>query len=85
MKEEDHGRMFPVANRAQDVVEAMLRELARLQVEIRQDTTVAKLLMDAERIRGVRLKDGIDLQAKAVVVAVGGKAVPADERDRPAL
>lgn len=76
LKEEDHGRMFPVSNRAQDVVEAMLRELARLQVEIRQDTTVAKLLMDAERIRGVRLKDGTDLQAKAVVVAVGGKAVP---------
>ncbi|MGX9135616.1 NAD(P)/FAD-dependent oxidoreductase [Rummeliibacillus sp. JY-2-4R] len=76
LKEEDHGRMFPVSNRAQDVVEAMLHELDRLKVEIRQNTPVAKLLMDDEKIIGVRLKDGNEIKAGAVVVAVGGKAVP---------
>lgn len=76
LKEEDHGRMFPVSNRAQDVVDAMLRELNRLKVEIRQNTPVAKLLMDDDKVLGVRLKDGNEIKTKAVVVAVGGKAVP---------
>ncbi|MFC7686767.1 NAD(P)/FAD-dependent oxidoreductase [Ureibacillus sp. GCM10028918] len=76
LKEEDHGRMFPVSNRATDVVEALVKELNRLHVDIRLQTTVAKLLMDGEKILGVRLSDGTELLAKAVVVAVGGKAVP---------
>lgn len=76
LKEEDHGRMFPVSNRAQDVVDALLRELDRLGVEIRQQTAVEKLLMDDDKIFGVRLQSGEDVKANAVVVAVGGKAVP---------
>ncbi|WP_010288360.1 NAD(P)/FAD-dependent oxidoreductase [Kurthia massiliensis] len=76
LKEEDHGRMFPVSNRAQDVVDALIRELDRLGVEIRQQTAVEKLLMDDDKIFGVRLQSGEDIKANAVVVAVGGKAVP---------
>lgn len=76
LKEEDHGRMFPVSNRAQDVVDALINELKRLHVEIRLQTTVSKLLMNDEKILGVRLSDGTEILAKAVVVAVGGKAVP---------
>ncbi len=76
LKEEDHGRMFPVSNKATDVVDALIKELNRLQVDIRLQTAVAKLLMNDERILGVRLTDGTELLAKAVVVAVGGKAVP---------
>lgn len=76
LKEEDHGRMFPVSNRATDVVDALLNQLNRLHVDIRLETTVAKLLMDDVKILGVRLTDGTELLAKSVVVAVGGKAVP---------
>ncbi|WP_449444916.1 NAD(P)/FAD-dependent oxidoreductase [Ureibacillus acetophenoni] len=76
LKEEDHGRMFPKSDRAQDVVNALVNELARRNVEIRLQTAVTKLLMDDERILGVRLSNGEELRAKAVVVAVGGKAVP---------
>jgi len=76
LKEEDHGRMFPVSNRATDVVDALVKELNRLHVDIRLQTSVAKLLMNDEKILGVRLSDGTELLAKAVIVAVGGKAVP---------
>lgn len=76
LKEEDHGRMFPVSDRAQDVVDALTNELKRLHVEVRLHTAVNKLLMDDEKIYGVRLEDGTELRANAVVVAVGGKAVP---------
>lgn len=76
LKEEDHGRMFPVSNRAQDVVDALIRQLQRLHVEVRLNTPVNKLLMDEEKILGVRLADGTEVRCEAVVVAVGGKAVP---------
>lgn len=76
LKEEDHGRMFPVSNNAKDVVNALLSEMDRLNVEVRLTTRVKKLLMDDERILGVRLEDGEEIRANAVVVAVGGKAVP---------
>ncbi|POZ55273.1 Ferredoxin--NADP reductase [Lysinibacillus sphaericus] len=76
LKEEDHGRMFPMSNRAQDVVDALIRQLQRLHVEVRLHTPVNKLLMDDEKILGVRLEDGTEVRCKAVIVAVGGKAVP---------
>lgn len=76
LKEEDHGRMFPVSNRAQDVVDALIRQLQRLHVEVRLNTPVNKLLMDDEKILGVRLEDGTEVRCEAVIVAVGGKAVP---------
>lgn len=76
LKEEDHGRMFPVSNRAQDVVDALIKQLNRLQVDIKLKTAVSKLLMDEEKVLGVRLEDGTDIKATAIIVAVGGKAVP---------
>lgn len=76
LKEEDHGRMFPVSNRAQDVVDALIRQLQRLHVEVRLHTAVNKLVMDDEKILGVRLTDGSEIRSQAVIVAVGGKAVP---------
>lgn len=76
LKEEDHGRMFPVSNKAKDVVNALLGEMARLGVEIRTETKVKKLLMNENEILGVRLLDGEEIRALSVVVAVGGKAVP---------
>lgn len=76
LKEEDHGRMFPKSDRAQDVVDALVNEMKRLGVDIRLNAPVQKLLMDDENLYGVRLESGEELRANAVVVAVGGKAVP---------
>ena len=68
--------MFPVSNKAKDVVNALLTEMDRLHVEVRLETRVKKLLMNEEQILGVRLDSGEEIRAHAVVVAVGGKAVP---------
>lgn len=76
LKEEDHGRMFPQSDRAQDVVNALVNELKRLDVEVRLQTAVSKMLMDDDKILGVRLQNGEEIRSKAIVVAVGGKAVP---------
>lgn len=76
LKEEDHGRMFPKSNRAEDVVNALINQLHKLKVEIRMECPVGKLLMDDEKVFGVRLESGEEILANAVIVAVGGKAVP---------
>ena len=43
LKEEDHGRMFPVSNRAQDVVDALIKELAVNHVEVKEETAVQNI------------------------------------------
>jgi predicted Rossmann fold flavoprotein len=76
LKEEDHGRMFPMTNKAQSVVDALLNQLESLHVHIQTDTPVAKLEYRDGRVAGVHLKNGEYLEASCVVVAVGGKSVP---------
>ncbi len=76
LKEEDHGRMFPVSNKAKDVVNALLVEMERLNVTTTLDSRVKKLLMDDNKVLGVRLESGEEIRSQSIVVAVGGKAVP---------
>lgn len=76
LKEEDHGRMFPVSNRAQDVVDALLSELKKLGVHIKTNHPVKTIEYEQGKVKGVCLENGAFLPAKAVVVAVGGKSVP---------
>lgn len=76
LKEEDHGRMFPVSDKAKDVVNALLSEMARLHVETRLETRVVDLLVSDGQVNGVRLDSEEEIHAKAIVLAVGGKAVP---------
>lgn len=76
LKEEDHGRMFPVTDKAQSVVDALLKELKQLNVEIRTNEPVQDVLYDEEKVRGIKLKSGETIQTSAVVIAVGGKSVP---------
>ena len=76
LKEEDHGRMFPVSNRAMDVVEALLRRMKELNVDTRTSTSVEDVLYENGETVGILLKDGETILANAVVIAVGGKSVP---------
>ncbi|MGJ7036381.1 NAD(P)/FAD-dependent oxidoreductase [Anoxybacillus eryuanensis] len=76
LKEEDHGRMFPVSDSAQSVVQALLHELKRLHVDIRVHTPVKDIEYKDGSVYGVTLQTGEMIRAKAVVVAVGGKSVP---------
>ncbi|MCP6640276.1 NAD(P)/FAD-dependent oxidoreductase, partial [Klebsiella pneumoniae] len=48
LKEEDHGRMFPVSNRAQDVVDTLVQELKNNNVEIKEETAVKHIKLDED-------------------------------------
>jgi predicted Rossmann fold flavoprotein len=75
LKEEDHGRMFPVSNKATDVVQALLNKIKQLGVQIRTNTPV-KTINYKEELHEVVLQNGEVLKTKSIVIAVGGKSVP---------
>lgn len=76
LKEEDNGRMFPVSDKAKTVVDALIGEVRRLGVEIVVHAAVEELVFEEDRVAGVVLKNGRQLSARCVIVAVGGKSVP---------
>jgi len=76
LKEEDRGRMFPVSNKAKDVVGALLKKITDLGVTIRTNAPVQEILYEDNRVKGARLLSGEVIEASAIIVAVGGKSVP---------
>ena len=83
-KVERGGRVFPVSDHSSDVIAVLQRILRERQVRVRLHTQVERLLtkdcadtstksVEGERcVNGVRLSDGSELLADAVVVATGG-------------
>ncbi|SER95371.1 hypothetical protein SAMN04487944_113133 [Gracilibacillus ureilyticus] len=75
LKEEDHGRMFPISNKAQDVVQSLLDQLAKLHVEIRIKTTV-KAIDYGEHSHTIILDNKEKISTNCVIIAAGGTSVP---------
>ena len=77
LKTERGNRVFPQSDRAVQVVDAMLKHLRDLRVEVRINTTVHALVIEDGVLLGVRLADGAKLEADAVILATGGASYPA--------
>ncbi|MBO1002483.1 NAD(P)/FAD-dependent oxidoreductase [Pseudogracilibacillus auburnensis] len=75
LKEEDHGRMFPVSNSAKSVVDTLVNRLHELEVHMQLSTPV-KAIHYTETTHHILLQNGEKIHTKAVVIAVGGKSVP---------
>lgn len=75
LKEEDHGRMFPVSNSAQSVVQTLVQRLKDLGVTVRKETPVQAIHYD-DKMHTLILANGEKVHTKAIVIAVGGKSVP---------
>ncbi|PTJ16406.1 BaiN/RdsA family NAD(P)/FAD-dependent oxidoreductase [Staphylococcus simulans] len=76
LKEEDHGRMFPVSNRAQDVVDTLVQELTNNNVEIKEETAVKHIKLDEDGHFIVTDQNDQVYHSKTVVIATGGTSVP---------
>lgn len=76
LKEEDNGRMFPVTDKAKSVVDALVRKVRELGVDIRTNSPVERVLYKDGHVAGVQLQGGQQLSSRSVIVAVGGKSVP---------
>ncbi|MGO3781063.1 MAG: NAD(P)/FAD-dependent oxidoreductase [Enterococcus viikkiensis] len=75
LKEEDHGRIFPVSNKSATIVDTLKKELESLNVERHFKEPVEKIISDGTTIQGVRTAEG-DYSAKSVVITTGGITYP---------
>ena len=74
LKEEPLGKLFPTTNKSRTVLEALMKEAARLGVEIRTSTRVNGLRRDGA-MWTVATSAG-PVHARRVVLATGGLSLP---------
>ena len=74
LKVERGGRVFPVSDKAADVVDALFLSLRRSGVELLEDRA-AEMLVEDGAVCGVRGEHGT-IRSKAVVLATGGASYP---------
>ena len=76
LKTERGSRVFPVSDKAADIVDALFFELRRQGVEVRQDRVVGLEAQEGE-IYGVQTENsGLICGSKAVILATGGASYP---------
>ena len=83
LKTERGDRVFPVSDRAADVVGTLLRMLHRLGVEIRHEKALSietETKDGVRRVVGVRTDKGL-ISASRVILATGGKSYPVTGSD----
>ena len=76
LKEEDHGRMFPVSDKSQSVIDALLQRISKLHIKVLTNQPVKTVHYQDGQVKSVQLKNGERYETHAVVIAVGGKSVP---------
>lgn len=81
LKREDTGKLFPTTDRAQTVLDAMLREIERVGVEIRNPWRVGKIEKQGEMFVLSRQNSEERIEASRVVLATGGMALPKSGSD----
>ena len=82
VKEERGNRIFPVTDRAEDVLNCFIKELKKYKnIEIRTGKKVDKLLIESGEIKGIQLNSGEKIFASKVILATGGKSYPVTGSD----
>ena len=74
LKEEDHGRMFPVSNKSQDIVDTLVNTIKNNNVEIKEESVVNDISKNDQSFI-VKTQDG-EFESKTVIIATGGTSVP---------
>ena len=75
-KVERGGRVFPVSDKAADVVDAMVLQLHELGVKLYTEVKVSEILVQDNKAVGVKTDDGQKFEAEAVILATGGSSYP---------
>jgi predicted Rossmann fold flavoprotein len=83
LHEEQNGKLFPDSNRSRDVLDALLRETARVGAALRADHRVTDVTRDADGFRLITSRG--DLHADRVVLATGGQSLPKTGSDGAGL
>ncbi|MGO4928456.1 NAD(P)/FAD-dependent oxidoreductase [Fundicoccus sp. Sow4_F4] len=76
LKEEDHGRMFPVTDSARTILGSLVDVMNKLGVTVRLKDPIDSVLYEEGRVIGVLTRAGETITAPSVVLAAGGRAYP---------
>ena len=76
VKEERGNRYFPISDKAEDVRDALVKEIRKYDVEVKLNARVEKLLVENQEVLGVKLESGEEIKASKVIIATGGKSYP---------
>lgn len=75
-KVERGGRVFPVSDKAKDVVDVLAGFLKSKGVEVRLNAPVREIRAVKGRVHSVILADGQELEGDSVILATGGASYP---------
>ena len=75
-KLEEDGRIFPVSDKAQSVLQVLLAYLSESQVNISLEAEVKRLVVVNNKIEKLILTDGQEIIAKKFIICSGGQAYP---------
>lgn len=76
-KVERGERVFPVSDKAQDVLKALLHILKKQNVQILTNSPVKRIIVgENKNVSGVELINGKVINAEKIILATGGKSYP---------
>lgn len=84
LKEEDHGRMFPVTDRARTILDTLIKMAEEAGVDFLLQDSVASIVYEWHKddsayrgqVTAVKTESGQLIEAKSIVLATGGRAYP---------
>ncbi|SHI93484.1 BaiN/RdsA family NAD(P)/FAD-dependent oxidoreductase [Parasporobacterium paucivorans] len=75
-KVERGNRVFPASDKSSDLIQALSREINRLNIHVILNTRIDKVVCDDGKFRYVVLGDKSKLHGDALVIATGGLSYP---------
>lgn len=76
LKVERGNRVFPVSDRAEDVVQALTQAVRRAGISVVRGKVKALRFHEDGSVAGVTLTNRMEIDAKTVLIATGGKSYP---------
>lgn len=75
-KTERGGRVFPVSDRSQDVLDALIKYLKKFHVHIKKNVAVKQVVKKKNRVEKILLANGEEIVADNFIICTGGKSYP---------
>ncbi len=75
-KVERGNRVFPVSDKAGDIVAALEKYVKKNKVKLHLESCVKDILSENGVVKGIRLANGNEIAADAIIVATGGLSYP---------
>ncbi len=75
-KNERGNRIFPITDKSQDVLNALLKILKKLKVTIKTNTKVNEIIVENNVVKGVKTERET-IYADKIILTTGGKSYPA--------